>query len=213
MEEIKPGNYYGLVRNDVLELLPKNLNHILDLGCGEGYTGYQAKLLTGAQVVGVEIQKNAYEAAKKRLDKVILGDIEALELDFPDGYFDCIICADVFEHLKNPWAVLDKVKIKLTSDGKILASFPNIQYISVILKILRDRFEYEEFGILDNTHLRFFTLYTIKKFFIEHGFELINIKENRNRGWQMNIFNLFTLGLLRKFSVSQYIVLAQKIPN
>jgi SAM-dependent methyltransferase len=202
--------YYRSIRIDILELMPKGVKRILDLGCGEGFTGYEAKRLTDAEVIGVEIVPEIAALARARLDHVICADIEELKLDFPDGNFDCILCGDIFEHLKDPWAVLQKIKAKLAVGGVVIASFPNIQYVTAVLKILRDKFEYEEFGILDNTHLRFFTLHTIKKMFREQGFNIRMIRENRNRGLKMTLFNILTFGLLRKFSVVQFIVLAEK---
>lgn len=213
MPQIKCQDYYRSTRTDILALLPKGPKRILDLGCGEGFAGYEAKRLTGAEVIGVEIVPEVADSARTRLDQVLCTDIDTLNLDFPDGYFDCILCGDVLEHLKDPWSVLKKIKAKLADGGVIIASLPNIQYITAVLKILRDKFEYDEFGVLDSTHLRFFTLHTIRKMFDELGFQIRKINENRNRGPKMTVFNILTLGRLKKFSVVQYIVLAEKKPS
>jgi len=136
--------------------------------------------------------------------------LELIELDFPNEYFDCIIYADVLEHLKNPENVLIKHREKLNDNGYIIASIPNIQYIRPVLSILFDKLEYAEAGILDRTHLRFFTLHTIKKMFADTGFEIIKINDNRNESLKFKIINMLSFNLLKKFSVFQYLILAKK---
>ncbi len=118
--------YYGLVRHDVLALIPAGTKRILDVGCGNGDTGFAAKHLHGAQeVVGIEFFDSAANVAKGKLDKVVTGDIEHLDLDFPESYFDCIICADVLEHTRDPWEVLKKLRRYLDDHGVLIASIPN----------------------------------------------------------------------------------------
>jgi 2-polyprenyl-3-methyl-5-hydroxy-6-metoxy-1,4-benzoquinol methylase len=141
---------------------------------------------------------------------VITGDIEDLNLDFPEGYFDCILCADVLEHTKNPWEVLRKLYGYLDDEGILIASIPNIRHIVPILKILFDRFEYEESGILDKTHLRFFTLHTMKQMFEENGYRITRIESNRSSSWKFWLLNLFSIGLMRQLSIYQYVIVAQK---
>ena len=205
-----PIQYYNNLRTDVLELLPLNSKKILEAGCGEGYTGEEAKKRTGAEVTGIELFEEAAAKAKTRLDRVIIGDLEQINLDYPDKYFDCILYADVLEHLKNPEKVLSNHFRKLSDKGYIIASIPNIQYIRPVLSILSDKLEYEDAGILDRTHLRFFTLHTIKKMFSECGFEIIKINTNSNDSLKFKIINNLSFGLTKKFSVFQYLILAKK---
>ena len=187
-----------------------NSKKILEAGCGEGYTGEEAKKRTGAEVTGIELFEEAAAKAKTRLDRVIIGDLEQINLDYPDKYFDCILYADVLEHLKNPEKVLSNHFRKLSDQGYIIASIPNIQYIRPVLSILSDKLEYEDAGILDRTHLRFFTLHTIKKMFSECGFEIIKINTNSNDSLKFKIINNLSFGLTKKFSVFQYLILAKK---
>lgn len=207
----KDKSYYSLGRHELLALVPPNTKRLLDVGCGGGYTGATAKKLFGLkEVVGIELFQSAADSAKTKLDRVITGDIEDLNLDFPEGYFDCILCADVLEHTKNPWEVLRKLYGYLDDEGVLIASIPNIRHIVPILKILFDRFEYEESGILDKTHLRFFTLHTMKQMFEENGYRITRIESNRSSSWKFWLLNLFSIGLMRQLSIYQYVIVAQK---
>ncbi len=207
----KGKEYYSYVRYDVLKMIPEGVKIILDVGCGEGYTCAEAKkTLKASVVVGVEPYLPAANIAQKNLDRVLTSDIELLDLDYPEGYFDCIICADVLEHTRDPWTVLKKLLYYLSDDGYIIASIPNIQNYLVIKKLLTSKFDYEDSGILDKTHLRFFTLNTIKKMFDETGYEILKIDYNLNSGWKLNLLNKITLGRLTRFSVFQYLILAKK---
>ena len=212
MIHTKPQSYFGLIRNDVIALVPLKSKRILDVGCANGFTGFAAKQLRGDRlVVGVEVSAQAAMEARKRLDKVIEGNIEKLTLDYPDNYFDCILCADVLEHLRNPWLVLQKLHPLLSNDGVLIASIPNIRHIVPILKILLNRFEYEESGICDNTHLRFFTLHTMKKMFQECNYSIEDIKYNYHKTWKHRLMHITTFGLLKQLSIYQHLLVAKKI--
>lgn len=207
----KSKQYFSYVRYDVLNLIPQNVKIILDVGCGEGQTSAVAKKTLNASVaVGVEPFLAAAKVAEMNLDRVLTSDIEVLDLDYPEGYFDCIICADVLEHTRDPWTVLKKLYYYLSDDGFLVASIPNVQNFLVIKKLLRGTFDYEDSGILDKTHLRFFTLTTIKKMFDETGYEIIKIDSNQNSGRILNILNKLTFGKLYPFTVFQYLILVKK---
>jgi len=188
----KEDSYYSLVRFDILDLIPKMVKHLLDVGCGSGDLGIAAKQQLGVQeVVGIEFYEPAALVAQTKLDRVILEDIEQLTLDLPKGHFDCIVCADVLEHTKDPWQVLRNLRHFLRDDGVFIASLPNIRHIVPILKIIFDRFEYEESGILDKTHLRFFTLHTIRQLFNETGYQIQHVRTNRSISWKFNLLIFF----------------------
>ena len=207
----KKSSYYDLVREEILNLIPGSTKHLLDVGCGMGTISSLAKKKFNIEeVVGIEKFENAASVAATKLDKVICGDIESLQLDYADNYFDCILCADILEHLINPENVLRKLRTLLNDNGVLITSLPNIRHIVPLLKILLDKLEYEESGVLDKTHLRFFTLHTMKKMFEETGFEIQRIENNRSISLKFKIANIITFGLFKPFSIYQYIFILKK---
>ncbi len=157
--------YYLYVRNDVISLI--NHKHcepirVLEVGCGLGMTLSRIKYLWPESVVyGIELSKEIAHIAANQSD-VICGNIEDMpKLPYEEEYFDYIILADVIEHLVMPEKVLGKMKKYLKLDGEILLSIPNVQHWSVVLPLINGEFEYKDSGILDRTHLKFFTYKSI----------------------------------------------------
>jgi len=144
---------------------------VIDFGCA---TGYFSRLLKnkGCVVTGVEINSEAARLAEKYCEKVIVADLDYVSVKdiLPEQKFDVAVFGDVLEHLRNPWRVLEETKHILTEDGYIVASIPNIAHGSIRLALLDGRFEYTEFGILDNTHIRFFTKKTVIELFEKSGY-------------------------------------------
>ena len=148
---------------------------VLEFGCS---TGYMSKILkqNGCEVIGIEINRQASKIARKYCKKIINGDIEQLEYEQVLGNtkFDYIVFADVVEHLKDPLSVLVKIKKSLKKEGKVIISVPNIAHASIRLELLTGEFEYEKAGILDESHLKFFTKRSIMRlldscgYYIEH---------------------------------------------
>lgn len=105
----------------------------------------------------IEVFPEAAEKAKEKLNHVLLGDIETVELSYEKEQLDCVIFGDVLDHLLDPWAVVEKVKPNIKKDGAILASIPNVSHISLLSSLLAGNWTYMEYGSLDKTHIRFFT--------------------------------------------------------
>ncbi len=207
----KDNSYYDLVREEILDLIPGSTKHLLDVGCGMGTISSMAKKKFNIdEVIGIEKFENAASIASTKLDKVICGDIETLQLEYNNNYFDCILCADVFEHLINPENVIRKLHNLLSDNGVMITSLPNIRHIVPLLKIIFDRLEHEESGVLDKTHLHFYTLHTMKKMFTETGFEIQRIENNRSISLKFKIANIITFGLFKPFSIYQYIFVLRK---
>jgi 2-polyprenyl-3-methyl-5-hydroxy-6-metoxy-1,4-benzoquinol methylase len=211
MSFTKPKDYYSHERSDLLRLLPANakLETVLDVGCGCGATGqYLKNHLTAKQVVGVEMNPAMAQQAQAILDQVIIGDLQQIDLPFEPGYFDCIICADVLEHLYDPWSALTRLSRYLTDEGYLLLSVPNVQHWSMILKLLVGRWEYRDEGILDCTHLRFFTRTSLRDLIQRAGFQIE--KMHGVMGTEVRFINFVTLGILSNFLAFHYFVLARK---
>ena len=156
MYEFKPFKYSS--HEKIISLTPRNTK-VLDVGCASGYIAFRLKK-KGCYVVGTDIDKKYLEEAKKYCDEVFLLDISK---DKIKGKFDVIILGDIIEHIANSGGVLEKLRNNLNENGRIIVSVPNIVNIYPRIKILFGRFDYEEKGIFDKTHLRFFTIKTLKR--------------------------------------------------
>lgn len=167
---------------------------ILDVGCGTG--GLGAELARrGNAVYGLTISEREAALARPRLAQVIVGDLETMEtLPFSERFFDTAIFADVLEHLRDPKRPLELIKPHLKPGAQVIASIPNVANMVVRWNLLRGRFDYEEYGILDNTHLRFFTLRTAKALLTSCGFRVERVTFT-NWNWE---FPSIILTLLRR---------------
>lgn len=173
----KPATYYQQTRSDMLKYVPVSAKRTLELGCADGNFSQLIKAKLGAECWGVEIDQKAAQVAAAKLDKVINADVNQCLDDIPDNYFDCVICNDFLEHLADPYSVLIRLKKKLTSEGVVVASFPNVRYWRNLYRlVVRGNWDYKDYGILDKTHLRFFTYKSLKKMFPKLGYELLTIE-------------------------------------
>lgn len=149
--------YYQCSREELIPFVPLHTRRLLDVGCGQGSLASTLKRQRGlAEASGIEIIESAWRVARTVLDTCLLGSIEEMELPFPDDHFDCIICADVLEHLVDPAAALRKLARILAPDGSIVISIPNIRFYEIIGMLASGGWSYAEAGIMDSTHLRFF---------------------------------------------------------
>ncbi|HEV2760981.1 MAG TPA: methyltransferase domain-containing protein [Acidimicrobiales bacterium] len=150
---------------------------VLDVGCATGYLA-QALGERGCTVSGVESDVEAAEQARPHLERLVVGDVETMDLAevFGEDRFDVIVFGDVLEHLRNPLPALRKAKALLTERGSVVASIPNIAHGSVRLALLAGRFDYQELGLLDSTHVRFFTRSSIEDLFREAGMVPIDVR-------------------------------------
>jgi 2-polyprenyl-3-methyl-5-hydroxy-6-metoxy-1,4-benzoquinol methylase len=157
-------SYYQNVRSDLAEYVEKGNHRILDVGCGAGYFGeYLKQQGCASEVVGIEINIIAAEEAITKLDHVLCANLNQTSVidvlkDFDKASFDYIVCADVLEHLIDPWEVLAQLVSYLKPNGRLVVSIPNVRHWSVWLPLIfQGHWEYREAGIMDRTHLRFFT--------------------------------------------------------
>ncbi len=218
MEKFKP-SYIGS-RNDILKLIPHGIRRVLDVGCSTGTLGESIKRRIGAEVVGIELDEEMAKIAKLKLDRVIVEDVEVIELKnyYPFKYFDCIVFADVLEHLKDPWKVLKETTKFLSDDGIVVASIPNVRHWDTIFNLVfKGYWPYRERGIHDKTHLRFFTLKNIKELFQSSNLQIIRIErkyriiEGPHKLGIINVLSkYFALLFLKEFLTFQYLVVAKK---
>jgi 2-polyprenyl-3-methyl-5-hydroxy-6-metoxy-1,4-benzoquinol methylase len=147
----------GSVHADVVTLVDEG-SRVLELGPATGYMTH-AFTERGCTVVGIELDPEMAVNAEKFTERMIVGDIDRLDLEAELGEerFDAIVAADVLEHLRDPLQVLVELKKFLKPDGCFVISFPNVAHGSVRLSLLSGRFDYQDIGLLDSTHLRFFT--------------------------------------------------------
>ncbi len=176
MNQTEENKYYEYDRPEVRKLVSRDSKRILDVGCGAGALGFALKKEIDAEVWGIEIVNQQAEKAKEKLDKVLIGDINEKIKELPDNYFDTIIFADVLEHLPYPDETLEKIHRKLKNNGELIASIPNVQHWTVIKALLEGTWRYEDAGILDKTHLRFFTDKTALEMFEKTGYEVKHIE-------------------------------------
>jgi len=209
----KNEKYYRYSRAEMLKFIPENCVTFLEVGCGGGYFGKMLKINRPlADVHGIEICPEAAEEAKKNLDNVINSDINNALNSLQDNHYDCFIFNDVLEHFADPVDVLKKLKPKLKNGGFIVASIPNVRYFSVIYDLIVNKdWKYQEEGILDYTHLRFFTKKSIPRLFEAAGFKVISINGlNKNRfGVGFKVLNFLCRGSLDDMKYLQYACVAK----
>lgn len=150
---------------------------VLDVGCATGYLA-EALVTRGCTVSGLEVDEAAGEEARPFLERLVIGDIESINLAeaFGEERFDVVVFGDVLEHLRDPLAALRKARTVLADRGSVVASIPNIAHGSVRLALMAGRFDYQPLGLLDSTHIRFFTRASIDALFREAGMVPIDVR-------------------------------------
>jgi 2-polyprenyl-3-methyl-5-hydroxy-6-metoxy-1,4-benzoquinol methylase len=161
----------GSTHSKIVSLVPP-ATRVLEFGCATGYMSEVLKRKLGCTVIGVEIDPEAAALAEQHTERVIVGDAEKIDyaVELAGEEFDVVLFADVLEHLKEPGDVLRRVRPFIAESGVVIASIPNIAHGSVRLALLGGEFRYRDWGLLDDTHLRFFTRSSIQDLFEETGY-------------------------------------------
>jgi 2-polyprenyl-3-methyl-5-hydroxy-6-metoxy-1,4-benzoquinol methylase len=160
-----------------LELIGRN-RRVLELGSAAGHFT-KALVDQGCRVVGVEIDPDAAEQTAKLAEKVIVGDLSdpgVVESAIDEERFDVVVAGDVLEHLPDPLRVLQMCRGALRPGGFVVMSLPNIAHADVKLQLLSGQFRYRDTGLLDRTHLHFFTLDSIKEMVREAGLLMVDLR-------------------------------------
>ncbi|MDB6082428.1 MAG: methyltransferase protein [Gammaproteobacteria bacterium] len=160
---------------DLLRLIPADARTVVEVGCSSGALAREYKKLNPAcRYVGVEVMPKYAQLAQRHCDTVFELDVEGVtEEAFRASLVgDCWVFGDSLEHLKDPWSLLAKIRRSIAADGCVVACIPNAQHWSVQARLNCGAFRYEESGLLDRTHLRWFTRITIIEMFQEAGFRI-----------------------------------------
>ncbi len=207
--------YFDDYNPDLLPLIPADAQVILEIGCGAGRLceAYR-RINPGVEWLGIESNDEAAELAGKHGIEVIGSDAEcwSWSLNQTKRHADCLIFGDVLEHLRDPWRALKTLASNwVKPGGQVIASIPNVQHYSVILALLRGRWQYGPEGLLDVTHLRFFTLHSIKAMFELAGLDIFEIRgrqiDSGELGdWQEVLKRITVPDLATQSSVYQYLV-------
>jgi 2-polyprenyl-3-methyl-5-hydroxy-6-metoxy-1,4-benzoquinol methylase len=183
-------------------------SRVLETGCANGrFTAVLAEIK--CQVVGVELDPQAALSAARFCEEVIVGNLESEETiaQIPGG-FDIILFGDVLEHLVRPWQVLRSMQSKLNPNGCLVVSIPNVAHWDVRMGLLRGRFDYQQNGLLDSTHLRFFTRYTAHELLKESGYRIVKTDDTlRLPSW------VYSIRIVRRFAPRLLPMLCRIAPN
>jgi 2-polyprenyl-3-methyl-5-hydroxy-6-metoxy-1,4-benzoquinol methylase len=176
--EVHPA--YANPRDEVTVLVPASARRVLDVGCSTGAMG-AALAARGHEVVGLELDPELAATAKARLHRVVEADVEALAATGAEvgGPFDCVVFADVLEHLRDPWSVVRWGAAQVAPGGSIVVSVPNIRHAKTFWTlVVRRRWPYDPVGIFDRTHLRFFARRNLTELVAGTGFEVVAVRRH-----------------------------------
>lgn len=208
----KGRGYYNHTRPELTHYVPLQNKTVLDVGCGSGNFGLMLKELFNCSVWGIEPDETAAQEAKGKLDTVI-NDLYRPSAGIPAAQkFDCIFFNDVLEHMAQPEEALAMASTMLAKDGHVVASIPSIRFYPVILSLLRYKdFQYQNAGVMDKTHLRFFTAKSMVRMFEESGFCVKKIEGiNRCDDFKyLNILNTLLFNRIDDMKYPQFAVVAQ----
>lgn len=198
--------YYGQTRREIEPLLPPQADRVLEIGCSSGQTlAWLKQRWPQAETTGVDGYAPIKPQLERNADRAIIHD---LEQPLPDlGTFDLILALDILEHLREPQAALRDLVARLTPGGRVIVSVPNVAHFSVLRDlVLKRRFDYRDAGILDRTHLRFFTEPSAVALMNEAGLSVRNGVVNGLEGSRIAAFDKMTGGLFRHYLTAQYIM-------
>ncbi|MBU3588900.1 bifunctional 2-polyprenyl-6-hydroxyphenol methylase/3-demethylubiquinol 3-O-methyltransferase UbiG [Polynucleobacter sp. 80A-SIGWE] len=158
---------------DLLRMIPENAKKLIEVGCSSGALAREFKKISpNADYFGIEIDPDYADLARRFCSSVSVLNIESADADFWESNSDrdCWIFGDTLEHLQNPWLLLKRIYEVIPSGGTVVACIPNAQHWSIQAKLSIGDFRYEDRGLMDKTHLRWFTRQTIIEMFDQAGF-------------------------------------------
>ncbi|QJY34540.1 methyltransferase domain-containing protein [Diaphorobacter sp. JS3050] len=168
---------HNIVNTDLMRLIPENANRIVEVGCMHGAMARAYREShPGIHYVGIDIDPDYAHVAAQFCDRTLGVDIEALSVDEFKSLFpsDCWIFGDCLEHLRDPWRIVRMVRESIDPNGCMLVCIPNAQHWSVLMRLATGQFHYEDSGLLDRTHIRWFTRTTMIDMFTQAGWRIEN---------------------------------------
>lgn len=168
-EQLSDRAYSNTGNQPLVELVNGNCLTILDVGCGSGDNARLFKQLNPQRkIYGITLSSTEHERASQSMEQCWVADIESASLPFLEGMeFDAVVFSHVLEHVKEPAKILSRFLLYLKPGGEILIAVPNVLELKQRVKFLMGKFEYEQEGIMDSTHLRFFTYHTADRYLID----------------------------------------------
>jgi len=198
-------SYFDSTRLDVMNLLPEWSDIILEVGCGSGNTlEYLKRIGKCNKTIGIEINQDAAHLAVTKADEVYIGNIETMIVPLEKNSCDAIICLDVLEHLYNPEKVLSHLTSLLKPGGACIISLPNICNYRIIISMLLGKWNYTDEGLLDKTHIKFFSVKSSKELMNNPPLRVVEVKYNYNSIFRF--IDRLTLGALSHILVYQTII-------
>lgn len=211
-----PDDYFATARTEILPWLPAHVARMLDLGCGAGATVAAVKHARDVGWAGgIELMPEQAKAAEQVCDRVWSGDINHLPIEdeIAAGSLDLVLCLDVLEHLADPWSVVVRLSALIAPGGRLIVSVPNVRNYRFIWRLLtRGDFRYRDFGLLDRTHLRFFTRATAVELAMGGNLKLVCancVQAWRAPDWRWAL-NGLTRGRADELLAKQWLVVVER---
>ncbi len=198
--------YYEDDRSEMEQFIGRPPIRTIEFGCSSGRFSERLKHKYNCETWGVDVDEQSVEIAKTKMDNVFCGDAFEQMRNLPENYFDYIICNDFIEHIHSPEQFFEKVKKHLTGDAILICSLPNVRHWKHVNRylFLKD-WKYKKSGILDYTHLRFFTKKSMKRAIKNWGFEIEKTKGIRpTKSPFFYLFNLLFLNYIGDMRFLQY---------
>lgn len=208
----KRPDYFSGARSDFVERLPHDLSaNILEVGCGTGATGALALARSRAgRYVGIELFEAAAAEARTVLSDVVVGNVETIDLPWQPASFDAMILSEVLEHLIDPWSTLSKLGRVLRPGALVLASSPNISHWRVVRSLVNGKFDLADRGVMDRTHMRWFTPSTFAAMFERSGYQVTQIRPVTPFAPRTQMLSRLTGGRYDHLFMTQIVVEARK---
>ena len=163
--------YYQQQRRDMRGYLPENPRRVLEIGCGEG--AFSASIAGATEKWGVEPNTAAAQIAAGRLDHVLTGRFDTVSDQLPRQHFDLVVCNDVIEHMEDHDRFLQDIRAYIAEGGVLVGSVPNIRNYKILFDLLfLGDWRYQDSGIMDRTHLRFFTQSSLRRSLVQAGYRI-----------------------------------------